>query len=343
MKRLALGICVVIALLAAAGAASEREAERIVAVGDVHGAYQPLVELLRAAALIDADAHWSGGKATFVQLGDLVDRGPDDRRVLDLMMSLESEAEQHGGRVVALLGNHEVMNLIGDWRYVSLAAIAQFGGQRERRAAFAPSGKYGSWLRKRPAVEKIGDTVFVHGGLIEAVSKRGLRETRNRVRSEIKRIDAARATAVRLQLLPSTASLDDLLALKLPDLARFPSWLIANSEGPLWFRGYENWNDAELAARLPLILAAVDAKRIVVGHSVQLPAAIRVRAGGRAILIDTGMLGEPFYPGGAPLALEVQGERLTVIALDGTRIALLVGPEPARAALPTPKSGDIPR
>ena len=335
MKRVAFGFITAFALLASAGLADADEAERIVVVGDVHGAHAPLALLLSAAGLIDAEGHWSGGEATLVQLGDLIDRGPSDRDVLELMMSLEREAEKDGGRVVVLLGNHELMNLIGDWRYVSSAGIASFGGRPQRREALAPKGKYGKWLRERPAVELIDGTLFVHGGLIEEVTKLGLRGIRMRVREEISRLDKARARAIRSHGLSVNADFDGLLGLKLPELAHYGNWLIANAEGPFWYRGYQNWDDAELEKRLPGILAAVGAKRVVVGHSVQLPAAIRLRADARAILVDTGMLGAPIYPGGAPLALEIRGERLTSIALDGTRTVLRGEAAPVPAAAPT--------
>src|SRR5439155_828335 len=78
-----------------------------------------LVSILQHAGLIDAQHHWTGGKATLVQVGDLLDRGPKPREVMDLVMSLEKEAAKAGGRVVSLLGNHEMMNIMGDLRYVT--------------------------------------------------------------------------------------------------------------------------------------------------------------------------------------------------------------------------------
>ena len=76
--------------------------------------------------MIDKQNHWAGGKVTFVQTGDLIDRGPKPREVMDLMMALEKEAAKSGGRVVSLLGNHEMMNLMGDLRYVTPANYASF-------------------------------------------------------------------------------------------------------------------------------------------------------------------------------------------------------------------------
>ena len=100
--------------------------QRIVAIGDVHGAHDALVETLQAADVVDGQAAWIGGDTHLVITGDLMDRGPDSRKVMDLVMRLEGEAERAGGQVHQLLGNHEVMNLIGDVRYVADAEYAAF-------------------------------------------------------------------------------------------------------------------------------------------------------------------------------------------------------------------------
>ena len=87
---------------------------RVVAIGDVHGSISGLTTILAEAGLIDADLHWTGGDATLVQTGDLLDRGVDVREVLELLMRLQEEAADAGGRVEVLLGNHETMNLTGN-------------------------------------------------------------------------------------------------------------------------------------------------------------------------------------------------------------------------------------
>jgi len=96
---------------------------------------------------MDQQRHWTGGNTTFVQLGDLIDRGPSSRDVLDLMISLEEQSAKAGGHVVALLGNHEMMNLMGDLRYVSAGNYASFtesNSQQRRQAAFQ---KYMEWRK----------------------------------------------------------------------------------------------------------------------------------------------------------------------------------------------------
>ena len=76
--------------------------------------------------MVDGDSKWVGGKSHFVLCGDLVDRGPDDRAILDLVRRLQKEAKSAGGVVHVLLGNHEVMNLIRDLRYVTDGGYAAF-------------------------------------------------------------------------------------------------------------------------------------------------------------------------------------------------------------------------
>jgi hypothetical protein len=119
--------------------------ESIVAIGDVHGDFDDFVAILRRTGLTDQQNHWTGGKTTFVQVGDQIDRGPKPREVMDLMMALQKEASQAGGRVVSLLGNHEVMNIMGDLRYVTPANYASFAdGNSEKRQKDA-YGEYQKW------------------------------------------------------------------------------------------------------------------------------------------------------------------------------------------------------
>ena len=99
---------------------------RIVAISDPHGAYDAMVRTLVNAEIIDGDRNWSGDASHLVVTGDLLDRGGDSRKVMDLLMQLEEQAIADGGMVHLLLGNHEVMNLVGDLRYVATGEYAAF-------------------------------------------------------------------------------------------------------------------------------------------------------------------------------------------------------------------------
>lgn len=124
-------------------------ADRVVAVADVHGTIDGLVGILRAAELIDESNAWIGGDATLVQTGDLLDRGVDLQEVMDLLMRLQAEAPESGGKVIALLGNHEAMNLLGIRRDVNRDAYTAFVDERteaRRTEAFEVFKRY--WRRR---------------------------------------------------------------------------------------------------------------------------------------------------------------------------------------------------
>jgi len=185
---------------------------RVVAVSDIHGAYEALVSTFQQADIIDEDLNWNGGDTHLVITGDLLDRGPESRQVMDLIMRLEREAVRNGGQVHQLLGNHEVMNLIGDVRYVSDAEYAAFStdesaqereywyqqfkqnqpadadelmvraefdqkappGYFGHRRAFRSDGFYGKWLLEKPLMIVINGTAFVHGGAPPYIAEHGL-------------------------------------------------------------------------------------------------------------------------------------------------------------------------
>ena len=114
-------------------------APRVVAVGDIHGAIAEFKSILKTTGLADDSGRWSGGKAVLVQTGDYMDRGTGTRAVLDLLMALERQAKDAGGRVFAALGNHEVMNLIGDTRDATPGIFATFAdaqSESRRQAAW---------------------------------------------------------------------------------------------------------------------------------------------------------------------------------------------------------------
>ena len=136
-----------------AGRAQTRtESDAVVAVGDVHGDFDDLTGILRRVGLIDEQYHWTGGKATFVQVGDLIDRGPKPRDVLDLMIALEKEAPEAGGRVVLVLGNHEVMNMMGDVRYVTPGNYASFADPHSEERQKSAYQQYVKWRRDHQAL-----------------------------------------------------------------------------------------------------------------------------------------------------------------------------------------------
>jgi hypothetical protein len=143
----AFALCVA-PLSEAAGEASA-DVPRVVAIGEVQCAAKTVTSLLRGLGLIDEEKHWSGGDTILVQTGDLMDGGEDVRSTLDLFMRLQEEAAVAGGRVVVLMGNHEIMNIVGELGSVNYMTYAQFAGpdaESRQRQAF---DDYVAWQQRR--------------------------------------------------------------------------------------------------------------------------------------------------------------------------------------------------
>src|ERR1035438_6304988 len=144
----------ILLLLALAGSAWARPVkapaklpETIVAIADVHGDFDDFVAILQRTGLINQQNHWTGGKTTFVQCGDLLDRGAKPREVMDLVVAVQNESGQAGVQVVSLLGNHEMMNIMGDLRYVTpvnYASYADSNSEKRQKAAYAEFVKWSS-------------------------------------------------------------------------------------------------------------------------------------------------------------------------------------------------------
>jgi len=281
---------------------------RIVAIADVHGGFEPFVAILQRAGLIDAQRKWSGGNAVFVQTGDLTDRGNGVRDAIELMMSLEQQASAAGGKVHALLGNHEIMNMVGEIRDVSPETLAAFGGEVAYRDAFGPSGRYGKWLRSRSPVVKVEDSMFMHAGINPDATTDSIDALNSTVRALVSKWDeGVRELLDKNQVKPGAGFKEIVEA---ADANKMPLADIVNShlfhpEGLMWFRGYSTWTEAEGAAKVAALLKRYKVKRIVSGHTVQAKGQITERFGGAIFLIDTGMLDGTFFPGGRPSALEL--------------------------------------
>ena len=289
--------------------------ERIVAIGDVHGDYDAFVSLLRDTGIIDQKSRWTGGKSHLVQTGDVLDRGPDSRKVIDLLLALEKEAPKAGGRVHSLIGNHEVMNMYGDLRYVIPAEFAAFKtadsertreayweqetkalptpptkefkrkweaehplGWFEHRIQFGYDGPYGKWIRAKNMVVKINDSVFLHGGISPKFAAMTVEQLNNAIRDDLKNL----------------AKL------------RMDSAFLTDPDGPLWYRGLAQDDSPEILPFVIRLTEALGVKRIVIGHT-PTPGAVLQRLGGRVVMIDVGLSA---YYGSNRACLIIEGGKL---------------------------------
>ncbi|MEO5897000.1 MAG: metallophosphoesterase [Vicinamibacterales bacterium] len=321
MRRLFL-LVVVLAGLTTAAPSNAGAPTRVISIADVHGGFEPFVAILQRAGLIDAQKKWIGANTVFVQTGDLTDRGNGVRETLELMMSLEQQASAAGGRVHALLGNHEIMNIVGETRDVSPETLAAFGGEAAYRDAFGPTGRYGKWLRTRSPVVKVEDSMFMHAGINPDVTTDSIDMLNRTVRELVSRWDDGVRTLLEKNLVKPGAGFKEIIdaadANKIP-LAEIVNSHLFHPEGLMWFRGYSTWPEADGAPRVEALLKRYKVKRIVSGHTVQAKGEITERFGGAIFLIDTGMLDSTFFPGGRPSALEITAAGAKPIYLDPPR------------------------
>ena len=255
---------------------SRAEPEHLVAIGDLHGDLAATRRALRLAGAIDASDHWIGGRLVVVQTGDLIDRGNEDREVLELLERVQAEAADAGGELIVLNGNHEVMNVAADFRYVTATSFGAFSREGGREAAFAPGGPFARILAEHPLLVKVGHSVFVHGGILPKHVDYGLDRMNEEVQAWMRG--------------------------ELPT----PPAIVVASEGVVWTRAYGL--APESCDLLRATLAALGASRLVVGHTVQ-AAGITSACEGRVWRIDTGLSA---YYGGPTEVLEINEDTVRV-------------------------------
>ena len=237
-------------------------ARRVIAIGDLHGDVQATLSTLRIAGLVEEQSQsWIGGDAQLIQLGDVLDRGTQEREVWDLMRELQGEAHKAGGQVTMLLGNHEILNACGQARsFIHPTALDAFGS--DRVAAFAPGGELATRLADCPVVVIVDDTAYVHAALPPGATRQSCEELNA----------ATRAWLLGEQPYP-------------------PPQLLPDHHSPLWNRAYSSPSDVEPSPRhcreLNEELALLGVERCVVGHTPQ--RRINSACGGAVWRCDTGM------------------------------------------------------
>jgi len=219
------------------------EPEKIFAVSDIEGEFEGFRKLMIANGVIDEQFNWTFGKGHLVIAGDLFDRGKQVTEYLWLLYGLEDKAKAAGGYVHVILGNHDVMNLSGDLRYVDrkyLLSAEQLG--MDYMSLFDKNAELGRWLRSKNAMEKIGDKLFVHAGISPELVKLGY---------GIQQLnDLARPYY-------DTPKKDLPLSLQ----------TVFGKDGPFWYRGYfmaprATMQDVDNALHLYVC------KQIIVGHTI---------------------------------------------------------------------------
>jgi hypothetical protein len=276
VRRVAVALLLAVALAWSALGAQPAGRGRVVAIGDIHADLNAFRVALRTAGAIDTRDQWVGGTMTVVQLGDLIGRSDEERQVLDFLFDLQRRAREAGGTVHALLGNHEVFggrldnqavgpNPFPAWETVPglqlndprLRHLPPHA--RARGAALMPGGPYARRLAEFPVVLKLGQTVFVHGGVVPRWAQYGV----DRINRE-----------VRAWLLGQTEEPDSALG-------------VDDGDRVMWTRQFSANVTSEDCTVLGESLKILGARRMIVAHTVHQD--ITARCDGRVWAIDVGM------------------------------------------------------
>jgi hypothetical protein len=222
---------------------TSRRKRRILVLSDIEGEFAAFRSLLLAAKVIDTKYRWTFGKGKLIIAGDLFDRGKQVSQFLWLLYKLEDEAARHRGQVHVVLGNHDIMNLSGDFRYVQ----AEYGASCSLMGEhyydlYGPDTELGRWLRSHNTIEKVDGLLILHGGVSPQMLSlhRHIADINNSCRPWYDK---------------TNGSLPDSLKLFFGDAALF------------WYRGYFI-GDTASTAQVDSTLAFYGADRIIVGHDI---------------------------------------------------------------------------
>jgi len=273
---------------------------RLVAIGDLHGDLEAARTALRIAGATDENDRWNGGDLMLIQLGDVLDRGDDAMEILDLLDGLREQARASGGEIHLLNGNHELMNVKLDMRYVSVGGYIDFlpGGKKdpstataqdvvdgigERILAVRPGGSMALRFAERNVITIVGETVFVHGGVLPHIADYGVERLNQETRQWIRGDDPC------------------------------PPEVLLAGDGPVWSRHFSDEPDTEDCRLLEASLERLGAQRMVVGHTVQ-SNGISSACDGRVWRVDVGMAD---HYGGEAAVLELSEDAVRILDRPG--------------------------
>ncbi|RZL45848.1 MAG: metallophosphoesterase [Pedobacter sp.] len=223
-----------------------QQPEKILFLSDIEGEFDALRNLLLANGVISKKYEWIFGKGHFVICGDLFDRGKDVPAVLWLLYKLEQDAKAKGGYVHTILGNHDIMNLSGDLRYVDPKYIKSAAAMGyDYMDLYNENTELGKWLRSKNLIEKIGDNICLHGGVSAEINNLGL---------SVEELNKVARPYIGIKDLKKTVT--DSTVLK-----------IFSSDGLFWNRDYFKEQPADEKV-IDQTLAIHKIKRIIVGHTI---------------------------------------------------------------------------
>lgn len=216
---------------------------KMLIISDIEGNFEGFESILTGAGVVDSQLNWTFGNGHLILPGDFFDRGLNVTECLWLIYKLETEAAQAGGKVHFILGNHEVMNMRGDFRYVRKKYLANSDSlSLDYKNWYSAQSELGRWLRSKNCIERIGNYIFVHGGISPPLQ------------------------ATNMNVGEINGHLRLIIDKPFDSSSTYADSLILRKNGPLWYRGIAM---SELTSdSLKVILQHFDAEKIIIGHTV---------------------------------------------------------------------------
>lgn len=237
--------------------------QRLVAVGDLHGDYENAKTILRLTGIIGPSDTWIGGRDILVQTGDIVDRGTYALDIYQMMRRLRSEAHASRGRVVSILGNHEMMNALSDWRYVSQPDMKHWGGSAQRRQDMSVDGWLGrEWLANYTVTARVNISPYTNTSY--SFTHGSLRPSYSALTPFPDRINELGASLLERALTPPLAPPHPPSPYAgLPRGTTQEEIDLYGSGGPLWWRGLAEGDDRTVCAWAAELRERIGVRRVI--------------------------------------------------------------------------------
>jgi hypothetical protein len=290
---------------------------KVIVIGDLHGDYENFEKIIKGTGLVDSGLHWTAGDTHFVQTGDIMDRGPDPKKILDVLMALEGEAETAGGKVHVLLGNHEELNIGGViFRYPDYLTVDQFTSflpekyrarqERELEKHLNIARARGDRTPPEVLAEEFwntlkNDPVAQREYLVNFNNKYGKWLLRRNIIIKIDETVFVHGGISEAFSLWGLEKINDLYRKELSDIQKalvyeeptYPAKLelAYRGDGPLWYRDLATVSEPDMREEVNRILANLGARHLVIAHTPRTAVTIAQmrRFDGRVWIVDTGI------------------------------------------------------
>jgi hypothetical protein len=273
--------------------AEYKKASRLLILSDIEGNFAAFRKLLQGNGVINENYDWTFGNGELVLIGDFFDRGSQVTEVLWLIYSLENKAKAAGGYVHFVLGNHEIMNMSNDLRYLNEKYLKTTPALNEQyMALYGENSELGRWLRTKNVIERVGDMLFIHGGISAEMNSTNLTITQI---NELARPFYGDTTY---------------------NYPYMETDLILNENGPFWYRGYYMGDKIATDEQIDSTLNKFFVRHLVTGHTI-VADTVSVWRNGK--LFDT----DVHHAGGKSEALLVEDKKFYRVNANGDKKQIL--------------------